>query len=82
MVVTVSSPWSVLTSRIIDGCSALCEMSDSRDYCGGVVVRGKVYVVGGKDFDYWGEEIVDLINVFIIVIEFDYLNIVSFNHYL
>ena len=41
-----------------------------------------MYVVGGKDFDYWGEEIVDLINVFIIVIEFDYLNIVSFNHYL
>ena len=29
--------------------SSLCEMPDSRDYCGGAVVGGKVYVVGGRD---------------------------------
>ena len=29
--------------------SALCEMPDSRSYCGGAVVRDKVYVVGGRD---------------------------------
>ena len=28
--------------------SSLCEMPDSRSYCGGAVVRDKVYVVGGR----------------------------------
>ena len=37
--------------------SELCEMSDSRDGCGGAVVGGKVYVVGGWDWNGYSRSV-------------------------